>query len=207
MAAPETFGGNEQVDRIAATLDGSQESSLQDLEVVIERGLKTFLEVGTALLSIRELRLYREQGYATFEDYRRQRWQMSRVHAHHLIAASGVVDNLLTSVNSPHIPQTERQARELTRLTPDQQRTVAAQVDFQTATAVDIRAKVDTISLPLPKAAKAKVENAAKKFSIEKAVDHFNDWLEERLIRCEDDDKRKEFALLYAFRPARSLDG
>ena len=41
---------------------------LAELELVIERGLKTFVEVGAALLGIRDGRLYRET-HATFEDY------------------------------------------------------------------------------------------------------------------------------------------
>ncbi len=140
--APETIGGNEQVDRIAATLDGSQESSLQDLEAVIEQGLKIFLKVGAALLSIRDRRLYRED-FPTFEDYCRERWGWSKTHVNRQIDAAKVVQNL-TPIGVK--PQNEAQARELTRLTPDQQRTVAAQIDFRTATAADVRAKVDRIS-------------------------------------------------------------
>ena len=42
---------------------------LAELEAIIETGTQTFVEVGNALLEIRKRRLYREQGYKTFEDY------------------------------------------------------------------------------------------------------------------------------------------
>ena len=58
-----------------------QERSLPELEAVIERGRQTFVDVGLALLEIRHRRLFREQGFATFTDYCRQRWQFTPVRA------------------------------------------------------------------------------------------------------------------------------
>ena len=52
-------------------------SALAHHEATIERGLETFHEVGAALLEIQDGRLYRET-HAAFEDYCRERWQMSR---------------------------------------------------------------------------------------------------------------------------------
>lgn len=86
-------------------------------EAVIDRGLKTFVEVGTELLAIRDGRLYREQG--TFEDYCRMRWGMTHRYANYMIEAAGVVNSLGTMVPKP--PETERQTRPLTVLPPDQQ--------------------------------------------------------------------------------------
>jgi hypothetical protein len=51
---------------------------LAELERVIERGLQSFVEVGKALADIRDGKLYRCQGDATFEDYCQQRWGFSR---------------------------------------------------------------------------------------------------------------------------------
>ena len=51
--------------------------ALTECEAVIERGLRTFVEVGEALLRIRDERLYRET-HGTFEDYCRERWAMRR---------------------------------------------------------------------------------------------------------------------------------
>jgi len=63
--------------READVLSTSEERSLADLETIIERGLATFVEVGTALLDIRRDRLYRET-HETFEAYCRERWGFGR---------------------------------------------------------------------------------------------------------------------------------
>jgi hypothetical protein len=96
---------------------------------VIERGLQTFNEVGGALLAIRDSRLYRD-GYDTFEDYCRERWQMERRHAYRLIEAAQVVENVSHGTQMP--PSNERQARPLTELEPEAQR-IVWQVVQQTA--------------------------------------------------------------------------
>jgi len=69
-------------------------SRLAELETVIERGLETYIEVGSALLEIRDSRLYREP-HGTFEDYCRERWSISKVHASRLISASRIVEDLV----------------------------------------------------------------------------------------------------------------
>lgn len=92
---------------------------LTALEQTIERGLQTFVDVGTALLEIRDSRLYR-QTFGTFEDYCRERWGMSRVHAFRMIEAASVANNLLPIGNI--LPATESQARPLTGLPVDLQR-------------------------------------------------------------------------------------
>ena len=68
-------------------------ADLEQHEAVIERGLKTFVDVGNALMAIRDGRLYREQ-HATFEDYCHGRWGMNRGHANRLIRASGMMGSL-----------------------------------------------------------------------------------------------------------------
>jgi hypothetical protein len=95
---------------------------LTEAEGVIERGLGTFVEVGAALMSIRDERLYRVE-YGTFEDYCRERWGFSRSRTYQMIDAASVVQAVSTIVDTP-IPATESQARELTGLAPD----VAAEV-------------------------------------------------------------------------------
>jgi hypothetical protein len=68
------------------------------------------------LLEIRDRRLYRAQGYGTFEDYCRERWGWSYRHVNRQIEAAKVVENL-----GPIGPtlRSESQARELVRLTPE----------------------------------------------------------------------------------------
>jgi hypothetical protein len=110
------------------------------LEATIRRGLSTFIEVGNALAEIRDARLYREQGFRTFEDYCLKRWRWGRNYANKQIAAARVIQNLGTTVPNSI---TERQARELASLPPEQQREVAAAIDFTKATAQDIRVAVE----------------------------------------------------------------
>ena len=60
---------------------------LAELEKVINRGKKSFIEVGMALAEIRDLRLYRLT-FKTFEGYCREKWGWGRQRAYELIAAS-----------------------------------------------------------------------------------------------------------------------
>jgi hypothetical protein len=83
-------------------------------------GLTVFVKVGNALLEIRDSRLYRQQ-FPTFEAYCRERWGMGRNYPNRLIQAAEVVKNL---VPIGTIPQTETQARPLTRLEPEVQQVV-----------------------------------------------------------------------------------
>jgi len=111
--------------------------TLQTFEEIIERGLDTFVEVGNALMEIRDGRLYKDAGFKSFEDYCQRRWNWSRTHADRQIAAAKVAGKLTPmGVNSV---QSERQARELLQLEPEQQAEVASRVDFSTATAEEVR--------------------------------------------------------------------
>ena len=78
-------------------------------EKTIQRGLRTFCEVGAALLQIRADNLYAEFG--TFEHYCRDRWDFSKTHANRLIDAAVVVTHL-TPIGV--IPGSEYTARPLT---------------------------------------------------------------------------------------------
>lgn len=96
----------------------------------VEEGMEcaarsAWVEWGTGLREIRDSRLYRAQ-YATFEDYCRMRWSISRQRAYQLIASVEVVANVSTVVDI--LPGCERQARELSRLEPEGQRQVWAEI-------------------------------------------------------------------------------
>ncbi len=86
---------------------------LEELEGVIRRGLKTFMEVGKALASIRDRRLYKDRGYATFEDYCREEHGLGRSYVNKQIRAAKAVGEMGTTVPKP---QSERLARPLTRV-------------------------------------------------------------------------------------------
>jgi phage N-6-adenine-methyltransferase len=100
-----------------------ESSELAQHEDVIRRGLNTFVEVGSALLAIRDGKLYRAE-FGTFEDYCQDRWNMTHRRANQLVQAAEVASNLGTVV--PVLPASERQARPLAPLAPEQQREVWA---------------------------------------------------------------------------------
>ena len=101
------------------SLTDIETNRLTALESVITNGLQTFVDVGSALLEIRDSRLYRRE-FGTFEDYCRDRWGMARNYANRLILAADVAINLVPM--GTIAPQSERQVRPLTVLEPEQQR-------------------------------------------------------------------------------------
>lgn len=101
----------------SAPLSPRENKELRRLEDVIEAGLRTFIEVGRALIDIRDQRLYRG-AHATFDDYCRDRWGMSKTHANRLIASAVTVENL---GDVDILPANEAQVRPLTLLPPDRQ--------------------------------------------------------------------------------------
>ncbi|MDV7171920.1 hypothetical protein R4144_00625 [Gordonia amicalis] len=91
------------------------DAALVECEAVIERGLKSFVEVGQALARIRDERLYKAE-FATSEEYCRERWDFARRTAYQFIDAAKVCAQLRT-LEAP-TPATESQARELSGLQP-----------------------------------------------------------------------------------------
>ena len=100
-------------------LNVSERNELERCEVVIKQGLKTFVEVGQALMLIRDKRLYRSE-FGTFKEYCSQKWNMHDRNARFLIDAAQVVENLESGTIVP-LPQNESQARPLTKLEPELQ--------------------------------------------------------------------------------------
>lgn len=76
-----------------ATLNPAALVTLADCEQRIERGLKSFIDVGEALATIHNGYLYRAT-HTTFEDYCRERWNLSRPRAYELMAAADVVSGM-----------------------------------------------------------------------------------------------------------------
>jgi hypothetical protein len=98
-------------------LNIEERNELERCEVVIKQGLKTFVEVGQALMLIRDKKLYRSE-FGTFESYCQEKWQLTRRHVNRLVGSSQVISNL--GPIGPK-PQTESQARPLTKLEPELQ--------------------------------------------------------------------------------------
>ena len=108
-------------------------------ETIIERGNKTFVEVGRALLTIRDHEngvLYKQR-YGTFENYWRERWEFEHAHVYRLMDAAKIYDELApTGVVAPSapLPTTERQIRALKGLPTPALRRKAWGEAIQTAT-------------------------------------------------------------------------
>ena len=93
---------------------------LEHQEAIIRDGMKSFLFVGQALITIREQQLYKDD-HKTFESYCQERWQFGRSYANKLIEAAAVVTNLGTIVPKTGgvLPSNESQARALATSTDD----------------------------------------------------------------------------------------
>jgi len=61
--------------------------TLKQCEITLEQGAKHFMAVGQALATIREKRLYKIEGFTSFEVYCNEKWQITRQHASRLIQA------------------------------------------------------------------------------------------------------------------------
>ncbi len=99
---------------LAPTLNEAEKRQRVECEEIIRRGWNTFLDVGRALATIRDQRLYRDR-YGTFEGYCRQKWEFSRTHAYRMIEAAAVAAVLSPIGVKLH---SESQARPLAGLAP-----------------------------------------------------------------------------------------
>jgi hypothetical protein len=75
-------------------------SRLEHLESLINKGMKAFLEVGSALSEIQSSRLYRAQ-YLTFEEYCQTRWGFTASRGRQLIHAVEAIASLPEDLPQP----------------------------------------------------------------------------------------------------------
>lgn len=115
---------------MADLLTAAEGAALAEHEAVIERGIKTFYEVGIALADIRDRRLYRAD-YGTFEEYAQKRWQMTGSRAYQMIDAAHVVSTIVEA-DLP-APANEGQTRELGRVPESERAAVWAETVERTA--------------------------------------------------------------------------
>jgi hypothetical protein len=99
--------------------DRVMKSELAKHEAVIERGMRTTIEVGMAMKAIYDQKLYEGQ-YKTFEAYAKGRWGYGKSRAYQLIEAAEVDLNLSTIVDCDR-PQNESQLREVAKAPPEKQ--------------------------------------------------------------------------------------
>lgn len=114
---------------------------LESLETTIQRGIKSFIEVGAALSEISEKRLYRAQ-YETFEEYCQQRWDFTAARGRQLMSAVEAIASLPDDLPRP---ARASQAQELAKVSPELRGDVwrdaleTAEVEERDVTAADIR--------------------------------------------------------------------
>ena len=106
-------------------------NTLKDCELVIEKGLNTFYEVGEALTIIRDNKLYKDTNL-TFESYCLDKWGIKRNYANKLISSSTVINNLLDGKAGTIVPKAESQAREISKAEPEDQAEVWLQAQEET---------------------------------------------------------------------------
>jgi protein gp37 len=113
------FGKKIRASEIRVPLDGDERQRLEGCENIIRQGLGQFIAVGTALMEIRDSKLYRET-HRTFEEYANAVLSLTRPHAYRLIDSAQVIYDLSPIGDSLRLPTNEAQARELARIkTPE----------------------------------------------------------------------------------------
>jgi hypothetical protein len=122
---------------LKSILTDAERDERNQLESVVTGGMKSFVEVGNALLTIAEKRLYRET-HGSFEPYCQEKWGMSARRAYQLCEASRV----MATVNNCSQIKTESQARELAKVPAEQRAEVLAKAGSKpTAKAIREAAK------------------------------------------------------------------
>jgi site-specific DNA-methyltransferase (adenine-specific) len=114
----------------AAASDGVSAERFAALEATIEGGWQAFLEVGRALVEIRDTNAYRAHaGFLTFEDYLRCRWGISRARGYQLIQAATVMGEMSTIVDTTTLPRLgEWHLRQIAALPTNERRAIAEQL-------------------------------------------------------------------------------
>lgn len=106
---------------IMRLLTAEERRDLNHLETIIQNGWKVFLQVGGALIEIRDRKLYRAQ-YKTFEAYLKIRWGLSRPRGYQLIDSANLAKELGNANEPP--PNSERVARELGKFPSDMRKSI-----------------------------------------------------------------------------------
>jgi hypothetical protein len=108
---------------ITKALSEEETKLLNRCRLEIQRG---FVQIGRALMLIRDKRLYRET-HSSFEAFCQEEFQMARTFVHYHIEAVKVMDNLLRDKGSQivNVPTSEGVTRELTKVKdPEEQKEV-----------------------------------------------------------------------------------
>lgn len=101
-----------------------ESSQLEKLEAIITKGKESFVDVGRAIMEIREGRLYRRD-YSTFEGYCQGKWGWGVKRAQQLVRASAFWEGQKRLADAGHsvaLPKTEGGARKMMQVSANEQR-------------------------------------------------------------------------------------
>ena len=134
------------------------------MEKVVKDGWLNFLEVGHALIEIQRENLYRD--YGTFEQYCRDRLNISRPYAYSMIGSAEVYDDLSANADIKQKPLNEFQIRSLIPV-PKEKRVLAWKEVVRKADGKTITAKlVREVSAPFRTKRTGKKIKAVKKAAV-----------------------------------------
>ena len=182
-ASRDVESGVRQAPALVPPLTKAEAGELARCEEIIRRGWQSFVEVGEALVTIRDKQLYRPR-YKNFEDYHRAEWQYQKSQVYRLMEAAKVVRVLSPIGENPAdelpLPTCEAQVRSLVGLKEAEIKSVwkqaAKAAQGQRITARLVKKQVCAIAPTVKQAAGKETErrprNSSDPFSaIEKALE------------------------------------
>lgn len=111
---------NKQENLTSIQMETLAKTRLESLEQQVKQGFKGFVQAATAMREIKESKIYKNE-YGTWENYLKVRWGYSDGWWRKLQRSYSVVKNLENVTTGNVLPSSERQARELAPLEPEQQ--------------------------------------------------------------------------------------
>jgi hypothetical protein len=158
---------------VQPTLTDEEAKELAQLEEVVKGGWKNCLEVGHALIEIREKKLYRDKNQ-NFEQYVRLEFGLSKTYAYNLIGSAEVYDDLSSIEDVNLKPLNEAQTRCLISLSSEKRvkvwKKVIKEAGNEPITAKMVQAVVVDIQ-PKEKAKRSKPVKAKAALNLKPALE------------------------------------
>jgi hypothetical protein len=126
------------MNKISVCLSQEERTLYLELMAVVQKNWDSWIEMAEALAKIRDLRLYREE-FASFEEFCKQRFGMTRSRAYQLIQSAEILEGLPPNVPKP---RTEAVVRVLAKA-PQSKRPAVMQKAGPAATAREVEAIIN----------------------------------------------------------------
>lgn len=165
-----------QLNSAIGTLDLLSEMEMAELmacEAVIANDWENEVQVGMALIQVRDNKLWRND-YRDFKAYYRVRWAFSHTKVYRLVSAVGIYKNLVQMKDVPK-PESEASLRPLIPLTPEQAQQVwqkaAALASGNPITERLVRRAVKELGLNPPKHESVQAKKSEQRKIVREGVD------------------------------------